>query len=743
MAWGLISGIGKAIASTTSKVVETAKKVVSEMTNTAKKVTDVVVNLPTVGKAVDNITKVVDAAKKAVASTVGNVAAGLTSLVAANRVEDSSLRNEATKKAADSLAELTNKVADVSKTIGKATETVTKATESVIETAKKVTEEAAKTIANLWPQLDDIEKKGYEAINTLPEGSRAICREIWKDLIEGLKAKDRERVLRALRRGFRTEVTGSPGLLAIPAILAAMKAAGYIIAAAGVIKLIIDFLGIPAFTSFIYEEAIQMAGFGVYAAWAAKDPTAAKAALKTYDDLVSQAESWVESWGRISFWVYPSYKAYVQAAKSYSKTMHLLIDRKLYILKVISEGEHKEFWKESMKALAEGKPIPENPLKMLFEGTLKLPEEMESELRNKERDINEALRMLRDYKYDKRWDQVKKMIAEASRLLDDYEAWVDARKETLSYFDRYEGIKSWIASQKAILESEKDFISKMSAPTAYILIVCSHKPDRLFVDEVPIEAFTTTKVEVQPGKHLIRAEKEGYHADAVTVEALPDKTVEARIEFVKKPQEYGFLTVKSTPEAFLYVGINPTPLKTPLIKHPLPPGRYDLKLRLMGYRDEEFSVTILPGTETVVEKILVAEKPERPGKGRIFVDTSPGQAWVFVDGIIHPYPTDTVIEVDPGLHKVRIEKSGYKTYETEVVVEEGKTVEIRHKLEPLPEKRSWRVVVTSEPSGALVLLDHIPTGKRTPTTLSLGPGTWTIGVQLEGYYPAEQTITLG
>lgn len=54
---------------------------------------------------------------------------------------------------------------------------------------------------------------------------------------------------------------------------------------------------------------------------------------------------------------------------------------------------------------------------------------------------------------------------------------------------------------------------------------------------------------------------------------------------------------------------------------------------------------------------------------------------------------------------------------------------------------SATVRVTSDPSGFVVLLDGVPTGKKTPTTLLVAPGEHVIGVEAPGFRPWEYEDT--
>lgn len=76
-------------------------------------------------------------------------------------------------------------------------------------------------------------------------------------------------------------------------------------------------------------------------------------------------------------------------------------------------------------------------------------------------------------------------------------------------------------------------------------------------------------------------------------------------------------------------------------------------------------------------------------------------------------PSVTQDGVDEGQHTVIIEKPGYKTHTAPLIVEAGRVVSLNTTLK----RMGGRLSISSEPSGAQVLLDGHDTGKKTPVVL--------------------------
>ena len=76
------------------------------------------------------------------------------------------------------------------------------------------------------------------------------------------------------------------------------------------------------------------------------------------------------------------------------------------------------------------------------------------------------------------------------------------------------------------------------------------------------------------------------------------------------------------------------------------------------------------------EDIEVLEKGlglgEKEGSGFLEVETFPGDAEIYVDGILKGKSPDTLYNIPAGMHNIAIKKEGYKDYIADVNVEAGK-----------------------------------------------------------------------
>lgn len=94
-------------------------------------------------------------------------------------------------------------------------------------------------------------------------------------------------------------------------------------------------------------------------------------------------------------------------------------------------------------------------------------------------------------------------------------------------------------------------------------------------------------------------------------------------------------------------------------------------------------------------------------------------------------PSLTLDGISQGQHTLIVEKQGYKAVTTPIFIEDGKVASITATLKRV----GGRLRVTSDPSGAKVILDGQDTGKKTPVLLEdVESGTsHELTLQLEGY----------
>jgi serine/threonine-protein kinase len=150
-----------------------------------------------------------------------------------------------------------------------------------------------------------------------------------------------------------------------------------------------------------------------------------------------------------------------------------------------------------------------------------------------------------------------------------------------------------------------------------------------------------------------------------------------------------------------------------------------------------------PASGAASASALALSSSTAESQGELRFDSQPRGAKVSVDGgtetgWVTPF---TVSNLSAGEHKVVFFKPGYVEKSRTITVAAGKNAPVAVELSPALSK----VVVSSTPAGAYIVVDGKETGKVTPAELTLEKGEHTLLVHETGYYDssARQTVTEG
>ena len=745
---GIFERISKVVKEIGKKVDEAVDKIKDRIKDLKDKAKDI-------GKKEFRTHDAIDVASKALelvpgvgkvnAKLIKEVANSVKRLVSSNRIRDKDTRDKAIKKSAKVVSKAVRKVAKGAVDALKQAATISKTREVLTKRSEEEKEDYNKEVEDAKAKLHDylsVAKEGIEQVEWAP---RYKVDERLEEIVRAYEEGDKEKAEKLIREFIETPVDVAGGMFLILALRNALRDKGLIRAWDAIMKIlqiVIAWVGTASFAKWLIEESMQRTMIQI--------DEARKRGLTEEVERVIELNREMRKWASDTVKLLALGPAGVFIALDYffkANDLALEITQKAMALDMLAEievrpGDIARVLEIAEDKIEKGEPVTWEDVEPYLPKVTLLPPAFKSTIKNFRSDINtiklDILGLIDDGEYERAYDRFTDLI----RKLDEYEDWLDIRRVILEPLNTYKTETDYIASIRRWIEDQKALIRDYLAPHATLVITCSLWPERLYLDESPIEPKPYVEIDVIPGKHIVRAEKEGYHADAVPVEVKEGERKVVRINFEKKPQGYGYLTVITTPDCDVYIGSNPTPLHTPVFRYELPPGKYDIRLVREGYREEEVTVLISEGIEQRVEKTLERIVEEVPTKGSLVIITKPAGAFVTVDGFTHPYKTPTVLLLDPGTHSIKIEKEGYKLIEDTAEIIAGESIRKEYELEPLEELISYRVYIDSEPRGAMVFLDGVYTGRRTPTTLSLGRGTWTIRLELKGYWPAEKTITL-
>ncbi len=162
--------------------------------------------------------------------------------------------------------------------------------------------------------------------------------------------------------------------------------------------------------------------------------------------------------------------------------------------------------------------------------------------------------------------------------------------------------------------------------------------------------------------------------------------------------------------------------KSPLTVSELTPGLQVIDVKLDGYRaaTEKVELGFMQSQDTHLSL--------DPIVGKLLLTLKPRDAVVTIDGQEYGVIKSDLTLAD-GSHSLAVQKQGFETYESTVVVSEGEPLNVEVALSPIV----GSIEVTSVPEGASVSLDGEDRGK-TPLTLDkVSFGKHDLAVRLQGY----------
>jgi hypothetical protein len=172
--------------------------------------------------------------------------------------------------------------------------------------------------------------------------------------------------------------------------------------------------------------------------------------------------------------------------------------------------------------------------------------------------------------------------------------------------------------------------------------------------------------------------------------------------------------------------------QTPIVLSGLRPGEYTVRIVKQGYEQYYVRVEVTAEERKTVFAYLEATD------GGLVAKSEPKDAKVYLDG---SYVGTTPFErqdLSPGSHRVRITKEGYRTWERDVTIKAGDTVQF---VAPL-KRAEGGLSAKSEPKGAKVYLDGKMVGSTPFEGQDLSPGAHTVRITKDGYQTWERDVTV-
>ena len=295
-------------------------------------------------------------------------------------------------------------------------------------------------------------------------------------------------------------------------------------------------------------------------------------------------------------------------------------------------------------------------------------------------------------------------------------------------------------------------ISSHLPETGTVEILVSPSNVRVVINGVPHQVRDSWRYELAPGHYRIAADKEGYISQVREIDLLPGET-HAPVVFDLRQGEpaEGQIRIDCTPAAEIWIAGTDTGRQTPA-EMSFVPGTVDIELRCNGYRTERRTLYISSGRNDPVSVTLLQETtPRQETHAYVSIYVIPLGAYVFVDGVISPYPSPTHLDLLPGTYTITVRKSGYVETRETITVSAGETKRLEFIMEevspeappagvPLPGEDVWNVTIETMPSGGRTFINGSMWTYPAPTVIPLLAGTYEFRFTLKGYKEIIRTM---
>lgn len=199
--------------------------------------------------------------------------------------------------------------------------------------------------------------------------------------------------------------------------------------------------------------------------------------------------------------------------------------------------------------------------------------------------------------------------------------------------------------------------------------------------------------------------------------------------------QYGSLAVNSIPAgAAIFLDRRDTGVVTPQTFTNLTRGDHILVLKYAGYQELSKIIRVYGGQTTTVNLSLT---PIR--YGNISIASNPAGAEVWLDRMNTGTTTPIILEnCTPGEHTLLLHLDGYYNLTRVVRLGQGQSLSVNTSLVQI---NYGNISVTTNPTGAIIWLDRVNTGRVSPYVFeNLTPGDHSLLLQRDGYYNVSRPV---
>ena len=173
--------------------------------------------------------------------------------------------------------------------------------------------------------------------------------------------------------------------------------------------------------------------------------------------------------------------------------------------------------------------------------------------------------------------------------------------------------------------------------------------------------------------------------------------------------------------------------ETPCSFSNLMPGGYNLEVKKNGFQPMQTALQVRAG-QSADQRISL--EPLAIG---LHITSRPAGADVFINGDKQSGQTPLTIPLAPNSYNLVLRMQGYEPYSQSISVKENAQTQVDVDLKEKGGHVAWAQVVTN-PVGADISVDGLPTGKQTPSRVEISAGIHVVTLKLNGYQISRRTV---
>ena len=299
------------------------------------------------------------------------------------------------------------------------------------------------------------------------------------------------------------------------------------------------------------------------------------------------------------------------------------------------------------------------------------------------------------------------------------------------------GFKDWEKEINVLADQELSYdvsltsgmATQVEATTGILVVRSEPTGAAVFVDGVEKGTTTLQMTDIGVGDHEIRIEKNLFYSYSEIVNIQPDMIGEVKAEL--KPN-FGSLSINSIPIGSVVMINGQVKGKTPYSIDRIKSGSYNIRISKDLYHTHEENFVITD------ESVNTRDVSLTPAFGKLTVNTNPSGAEIKIDGQSRGFTPFELDELPSGNYHLTLSKDLFQTIDIDIVIEDGKNLELNLKLEA----RSGMLSITGEPLGASLFANQKIIGKIPLRNYRIAEGMVELMASAKDYHSATEFINV-